>query len=230
MKKRILSSVLACFMLVQMFGGQIALATTETEEAVPAETETTETEVSESTETAVETSETVTETSESPETSESTETSESVEASESTETSETSAETEITESVPTETSESAVIFNQSVTVDDTIITVSADEGVFPEGAELSAYLCDTPVLNADHTGTEVAVTKTFDISVFLDGTEIQPDLTYGSVNVSFNDALISDENLDVSVYHESESVDASSDGGIVQFEAESFSFIISKQA
>lgn len=230
MKKRILSSVLACFMLVQMFGGQIALAT-DTEETTPTETETTETETVPIETEISESTEMVTETSESAETSETfaetVETSESTEISESTETSveteETSAETEVTESEPAETSESAVIFNQSVTVDDTIITLSADEGVFPEGAELSAYLCDTPVLNADHTGTEVAVTKTFDISVFLDGTEIQPDLTYGSVNVSFNDALISDENLDVTVYHESESVDASSDGDTVQFEAESFS-------
>ena len=100
-------------------------------------------------------------------------------------------------------------FMESSYVNGVIVTVTAADGVFPEGS----YLCVTEVPqdiedqvtdsieSTDGHSDNVAVSYTFDIQVFdQDGNELQP-ADGQSVNVSFEMAEVSDTNLDTSVYH-----------------------------
>ncbi len=106
-------------------------------------------------------------------------------------------------------------FNKSQTVDGVKVTVLADEGVFPEGATLSVSKVDTVteekvtdnVDAARDENTNVAKSYTFDIKVLdKDGNEIQPDTTKGQVKVSFALAEVTNDNLDVDVYHISDEI------------------------
>ena len=106
--------------------------------------------------------------------------------------------------------ESLATFEQSVTVDDVVITVTADEGVFPEDATIEARKVtkaeENEVAEAiDEVRDEeknVAVSYTFDITIYdKDGNEIEPDTEKGSVKVTFKMAEIANENLETDVYH-----------------------------
>ncbi len=100
----------------------------------------------------------------------------------------------------------------TVVIDGVAVTVSAPEGVFPEGAALSVKKVavwergkvEEAVGAERDTNVNVAVSYTFDITVLdADGNEIQP--TDGSkVKVSFALAEVADENLHTNVYHVSE--------------------------
>ena len=163
------------------------------EETIESE-ESSETEESEGEEPTGETDETT----ESPETSETDETAESSETSESTETSETE---------ETEEEEELVAFSAEAVIDGVLVSVTADEGVFPAGSYMEAYRvydsgADALVDGSRGSDVNVVRSLTFDITIYdEDGNEIEPDTEMGSVYVSFSDVLIADVNLDVDVYH-----------------------------
>lgn len=106
-------------------------------------------------------------------------------------------------------------FSQSVTVDGIIITVTAEEGVFPEDAVLHA----SAVSSAAQTEVEglvdslreedanVAVSYTYDITIVnAQGEELQP-ADDAKVKVSFAMAEVQDANLQANVYHVSDALD-----------------------
>ncbi|MBQ6348512.1 MAG: hypothetical protein IJI71_13310, partial [Clostridia bacterium] len=101
-------------------------------------------------------------------------------------------------------------FDQSQTVNGVIVTVRAEPGVFPEGAELSVKRvpvykqrqADAAVEEVRDENQNVAVSYTFDIKVIDPETreELQP-AEGQTVSVSFALAEVADENLETSVYH-----------------------------
>ncbi len=150
------------------------------------------------------------ESSESEESEESDESSESEESEESDQTDETdeTEETEETEeSEEEEEEEELVAFSAEAVIDGVLISVSADEGVFPAGSYMvatRAYDAGAEALvdSSRAGGVNVVRSLTFDISIYdEDGNEIEPDTEMGSVYVSFSDVLVADVNLDVDVYH-----------------------------
>ena len=106
--------------------------------------------------------------------------------------------------------EKQVAFEKSVTVDDVVITVTADEGVLPEGVTIEARKVTTSeekeveeaIDEVRDEEKNVAVSYTFDITIYdKDGNEIEPDTEKGSVKVTFKMAEIANENLETDVYH-----------------------------
>ena len=106
-------------------------------------------------------------------------------------------------------------FEQSVEIDGVIITVTAEEGVFPEGATL----CVRKVTKQEEENVEDAIedvredkeyvylSNTYDISILdKDGNEIEPDTTKGSVWVTFKMAEITNKNFEPKVYHTEQTV------------------------
>ena len=100
-------------------------------------------------------------------------------------------------------------FEQSETVDGVKITVGAEEGVFPEGAVLSAEKVtktrEEEALEAveeERPGEQnVAASYTFDIKVLdRDGNEIQP-ADESRVKLSFKLEEVADSNLETNIYH-----------------------------
>ncbi|MBE6018368.1 MAG: Cna B-type domain-containing protein, partial [Lachnospiraceae bacterium] len=100
-------------------------------------------------------------------------------------------------------------FEQSEAVDDVIITVSAEEGVFPADAVLSVEKLDQSwQKKADEAvdairpdGTNPALSYTYDIKVIdADGSELQP-ADGKRAEVSFAMAPAADKNLVPAVYH-----------------------------
>lgn len=107
------------------------------------------------------------------------------------------------------TAELSPEFEQSVVVDGVLITVKADAGVFPEGAQLAASRAAEDVTQIAESAVEsleeeknIVTSYVFDISV-LDqaGNEIQPDTDKGAVTVSFSMESVADEETAVEVYH-----------------------------
>ena len=111
------------------------------------------------------------------------------------------AETE-NESENVEVDLSEMPFLRSVLSDGVLITVAAEEGVFPENATLSV----TPIEGeSDHTDEtkKVAVSYTFDIKILdEDGNEIEPDNSKGKVYVAFASKEVTNENLTGAIYHQ----------------------------
>ena len=100
-------------------------------------------------------------------------------------------------------------FEQSETVDGVKITVGAEEGVFPEGAVLSAEkvskMREEEALEAveeERPGEQnVAASYTYDIKVLdKDGNEVQP-ADESRVKLSFNLEEVADSNLETNIYH-----------------------------
>ena len=113
-----------------------------------------------------------------------------------------------TVTVTVEGSEEA--FEQTVTVDDVVITVTADEGVFPKDAKATARKAskqeerkvERAIDEVRETSKNVAFSSTYDITITdADENEIEPDTTKGSVRVSFKMAEIANANLETDVYH-----------------------------
>lgn len=132
-------------------------------------------------------------------------------------------------------------FRQSVVVDGVVITVKADEGVFPEGALLTARAAtaeETEVAEvavaAERESANVASSYTFDIKVLnSDGVEIQPDTTKGTVKVEFAMEEARAEYLEADIYHISdanpaapvaEKLETENTDNIVEAETTGFSF------
>jgi len=107
------------------------------------------------------------------------------------------------------TAELSPEFEQSVVVDGVLITVKADAGVFPEGAQLSASRASEEVAEIAENAvdeleeeTNVITSYVFDISVLdQSGNEIQPDTSKGQVIVSFSVESVADEETTAEVYH-----------------------------
>ena len=220
-KKKILATLVATTLVISTIMPNVALALDTVEETEPTTVTTTETEpavtepttVPETSETSAQPAETTGESKATEETTSETTATESTpsdisEPSESFEdpapsTSETTVEaTEPTESsVDTSEPVEEVAFNQSKTIDGIKITVEADKGVFPEGAELSVIKINKVAINKEDN---LVASMTFDISIMLDGKEIEPDTTKGEVKVTFFDERFADKNLDAAIYHTSD--------------------------
>lgn len=112
--------------------------------------------------------------------------------------------------------ETDVVFAQSTTVDGVTISVTADAGVFPEGAYLVARRATVEeqavaeqAIDAAGGAVNVAERYSFDISVYdAAGNEIQPDNSKGSVKVSFALAKVNDANVEADIYHISDNAEA----------------------
>ncbi|MBC8588582.1 InlB B-repeat-containing protein, partial [Paratissierella segnis] len=90
-------------------------------------------------------------------------------------------------------------------VDGVTIRISADEGVLPEGTELSVYSLpsgearDYAETIRENTGVGLEDYLMFDITLLDgEGNEVQPD---GNVTLSFTDVYFADDNKDIVVYH-----------------------------
>ena len=109
---------------------------------------------------------------------------------------------------------SSPAFDANTEVDDTRIHVTAPEGVFPEGStvkvekvtaeiasEIATKIADNVKIN-ENVEKNIAKSYTFDIKVLnKDGVEIQPDITHGKVNITFDMDEVADENVKPAVYH-----------------------------
>lgn len=147
--------------------------------------------------------------------------------------------------IPDETEEEKLYpFNESVTIDGISISVSAPEGVFPEGAFLEVSALggrdDLEYIEGELSGRisedkEIEDIISFDITIFnKDGEKIEPDTNYGEVSVTFSQLgmaqdVSEDDNAELKVYHfsdDSGSVDevgADVNGDTVEFTTSSFS-------
>lgn len=146
-------------------------------------------------------------------------------------------EEEIEEETEEMPEEEDVVFAQSTTVDGVTISVTADAGVFPEGAYLVARRATVEeqavaeqAIDAAGGAVNVAERYSFDISVYdAAGNEIQPDNSKGSVKVSFGLAKVNDANVEADIYHISDNAEAEQLNSVTvgdQIEAETTGFSI----
>lgn len=146
-------------------------------------------------------------------------------------------EEEIEEETEEMPEEEDVVFAQSTTVDGVTISVTADAGVFPEGAYLVARRATVEeqavaeqAIDAAGGAVNVAERYSFDISVYdAVGNEIQPDNSKGSVKVSFALAKVNDANVEADIYHISDNAEAEQLNSVTvgdQIEAETTGFSI----
>ena len=144
------------------------------------------------------------------------------------------AEEELVEELPEE-----LPFLQTQTLDGVTVTVTAEPGVFPEGAVLSvtkvpvaAQITVDAAVAPQRDGSNVALSYTFDVSILDDqGAPLQPadDRT---VQVSFSMAQVADANLAPRVYHlagegedlSARPLDVTTDGDTATVTTDGFSF------
>ncbi len=130
-----------------------------------------------------------------------------------------------------EEAEEEVAFSDEETLDGVTIKVTADEGVFPEGAELEVRdLTAKEEKDAKKAIDEITDEKAdteylFDISVQKDGKEIEPE---GDVKVSFETEEVADDNLKAEVIHvkdngKAEELAVKTKGEVATIETDSFS-------
>ena len=117
------------------------------------------------------------------------------------------------------------------------ITVSAPEGVFPEGARLHAAsvpvykqrMVDEAIESERDSDANVAVSYTFDIKVLdPDGNELQPPSDQ-NITVAFSLAEAADQNLDAQIYHvsdegQAQALDTSTSGDTASAVSDGFSY------
>ena len=147
---------------------------------------------------------------------------------------------EVTEEIPEEIAEAieAAPFNEEAEVDGVIVSVSADEGVFPEDAYMNVERVedtedsDALIEETLDDDVNIAHSMTFDITIYdSEGNEIEPDTEAGNVYVSFSDSLVADSNLDVDVYHitdeeEAIALDVNVEDELVVAETDGFSYYV----
>lgn len=148
------------------------------------------------------------------------ETAETAEASETAKTSEAAVISGVQETaIPQVEKEIGEKFEESLIVDDVIITVSAPEGVFPAGAELSvrkiedeSELQDVENAVREKRPEKVSVIQSwpFDIKVLLEGEEVEPDTDRGMVRVSFALPGVDFTGKGAAVYHIQDGMEAES--------------------
>lgn len=129
-----------------------------------------------------------------------------------------------------EEAEEEVAFSDEETLDGVTIKVTADEGVFPEGAELEVRdLTAKEEKDAKKAIDEITDEKAdteylFDISVQKDGKEIEPE---GDVKVSFETEEIANDAFEAEVFHiekdEAEKLSVETKGEVATIETDSFS-------
>ena len=135
-------------------------------------------------------------------------------------------------------------FSQSAQVNGVKITVTADKGVFPEGAKLNVKSVSGSKFDkaeaavADEAEGILGELLAFDITITdEDGKEIQPDTARGEVTVAFAKAAVMDKTDadsadELHVYHmndslsNAEELDASVSGSEISVEADHFSVYI----
>lgn len=137
-------------------------------------------------------------------------------------------ENDIEESSPSED----YAFIRETIVDGVKIRITADEGVFPDNAELYAAkvedaeteeAIDEAVENEkseEEADKNVASAFKFDIKMMVDGEEIQPDTAKGKVYVSFEVDKQLNEFMDVNVYHIEEDPDSEKITGATVLDSE----------
>lgn len=105
---------------------------------------------------------------------------------------------------------SSIPFYSSANINGVTIIVEADEGVFPDGTVLStkkldkvtANEVDSAVSEVRDDKSNVAMSYSFDISLIdSNGNEVEPDTSVGAVKMTFENELISNDNLTTEVYH-----------------------------
>ncbi len=115
--------------------------------------------------------------------------------------------TEESEEIIEEAPELPIVFSDEAEAGGFIVSVTADEGVFPSGSYMIVNVVDDAESDALVDGSRnddvnVAYSMTFDITVYdIDGNEIEPDTAAGNVYVSFTASGIANDNLEVDVYH-----------------------------
>lgn len=119
--------------------------------------------------------------------------------------------------------EDAPAFEQSKSIDGVKVSVTADEGVFPEVATLSVEKvtveqekqAEEAVEDERPADQNVAVSYTYDIKVLdKDGNEIEP-ADSSKVKVSFKLEEVADDNLTTNVYHITEDTEDAGSGELV---------------
>lgn len=137
-------------------------------------------------------------------------------------------------------SDSKSAFKDDVNLDGVKVSVSADEGTFPEGVKLSVKKVsakeqkkvDEAVNKAREDELNVAKSYTFDIKILdKNGKEVQP-ADNKKASVSFKLDEVRDANLDVSVYHlaekgktlKADELKTETDADKVSAETEGFSY------
>ena len=137
-------------------------------------------------------------------------------------------ENDIEEASPSE----EYAFISETIVDGVKIRITADEGVFPDNAELYAAkvedaeteeAIDEAVENEkseEEADKNVASNLKFDIKMLVDGEEIQPDTTKGKVYVSFEVEKHLNDFMDVNVYHIKEDPDSEEITGATVLDSE----------
>jgi len=118
------------------------------------------------------------------------------------------------EASPSQIEKEEAAFEQSREADGVIVTVKADPGVFPENAKLSVKIVSR-AKDLKKVGEAVAKEQpkniadqyVFDISVLVNGEEVEPDTAKGTVQVSFALAEVHDENSELEVFHVTEEED-----------------------
>ena len=136
--------------------------------------------------------------------------------------------------LPKEEFHSSVAFSYSETVSGYNISITAAEGIFPNGTAAFIGVVSNPITLIEGeipAGRNIQEIVTFDISFWHEGIEIEPE--NGSVNVSINLAsdmkkTLQDENAEVQVFHidddkSIEEIACSTNGEAVSFSADSFS-------
>lgn len=129
-----------------------------------------------------------------------------------------------------------VAFDQKMTVDGVEINVTADPGVFPEGAMLKVETLSkreeakvAEAIDEVSEEVEVAAQYTFDITIVdQEGNEIQPDTSKGNVNVTFKTEEVADENLQAEVFHidedgNAEALNVETEGDVAEVAVDGFS-------
>ena len=148
------------------------------------------------------------------------------------------AESETTSEPETESAAEAdetvyAAFDESITVDGVKVRVTADAGVFPEGATLKVKKLKgvereeaREAVDEKTDGLAIAKEYIFDITILdKEGNEIQPE---GKANISFETSEVADETLEAKVYHvkdngKAEALDVDASGEIAQVETGGFS-------
>lgn len=137
-------------------------------------------------------------------------------------------ENDIEESSPSED----YAFIRETIVDCVKIRITADEGVFPDNAELYAAKVEDAETEEDidvavenekseeEADKNVASNFKFDIKMLVDGEEIQPDTAKGKVYVSFELEKHLNDFMDVNVYHIEEDPDSEEITGATILDAE----------
>jgi len=152
-------------------------------------------------------------------------------------------ETVALEETEEEAEKSEVSFEQSKTINGVQVTLTAAEGVLPEGAYFNVTeLIDSNTVSSIENAVEkklsdsqeITKVRAFDITIKdAEGNEIQPDSSKGNVTVSFSNIDTSEaksnDSVDMDVYHVTDDATSASDmgatvgNGEVSFDTEHFS-------